>query len=463
MEDRIGLMQEVDEVLVDDIKELVEQDGRGMVLNIILDLHAADQAALIQRLPSEAAHKVFDWLPNEDKADLLLELDNSYRLRFIEDMDAAEIADVMDEMDSDDAVEVLGELPDKIAESILPEMEDEEGVREQLGYEEDTAGRLMSNVFVAVPDHWTVADTTEEVRRQAEEVDPIYVVYVLDANQQLMGLVSLKQLLLSPSHTKISEIAVRDYVSVTPDVDQEEVARIMERYDLTVLPVTDMGGELLGRITIDDIVDVIREEAEEDLQRLSGISSGDEELSDSVFQISRGRLPWLLIGLTGSMVSAFVIGNFVGILEKIAVLAMFIPVIGSTAGNVGVQSAAIAVQGIASGNIWASDLTKRIIKEVTIAFLNGLSLAIAIGLVIVVFKYSGWPRFHDVELAHLIETVGTALVICILMAATIGSGVPLLLYRFKIDPAIATGPFVTTSNDILGVLIYFTIARLVYF
>ncbi|MBN8587476.1 MAG: magnesium transporter [Rhodothermia bacterium] len=461
-EDRFGL-PEVDHALIEDIADLITKDERGMVLNIVLDLHYADLALMIERLEKEEAQKLFDWLPANQRADVLLELDSPLRAVLLDDMEAADIVEMVDEMDTDDAADVLAELPDDLTEEVLTSLEDADDLRELLQYGEDSAGRLMATELVSAPQYWTVAQATEEVRRLAEEVEPIYLVYVLDDEGFLQGLVSLKQLLLNPANTTLKSIMETDILSVLPDMDQEEVARIMEKYDLTVLPVVDEQGKLIGRITIDDVVDVIREEAEEDLQRLSGISFGDEDIGDSVLAVSRGRLPWLLFGLTGSLVSAFVIGTFTSVLEKVVVLAMFIPVIGSTAGNVGVQCAAIAVQGIASGDIWASDILKRLLKEISVAFINGIALACVIGLVMLALKFSGWGEMAGADLLRLFETVGLSLLTCILMAASIGSGAPLLLHRYGIDPAKATGPFVTTSNDILGVMIYFSIAQFMYF
>ncbi|HCK65159.1 MAG TPA: magnesium transporter [Rhodothermales bacterium] len=461
-EDRFGL-PEVDHQLIEDIEDLVSKKEMGMVLNIVLDLHYADLAMLIERLEKEEAQQLFDWLPPNQRADVLLELDYPLRTVLLDEMETSEIVEMVDEMDTDDAADVLSELSDELTEEVLTSLEDAEEVRGLLQFGEDSAGRLMATELVSAPQHWTVGEATEEVRRLAEEVEPIYLVYVLDDEGILQGLVTLKQLLLNPAQTTLKAIMETEIISVQPEMDQEEAARIMEKYDLTVLPVVDANGKLIGRITIDDVVDVIREEAEEDLQRLSGISFGDEEIGDSVLAVSRGRLPWLLFGLTGSLISAFVIGNFTAILEQVVILAMFIPVIGSTAGNVGVQCAAIAVQGIASGDIWASDILKRLLKEISVAFINAIALAMVIGCVMLVLKLSGWGEMAGADLLRLFETVGISLLTCILMAASIGSGAPLLLHRHGIDPAKATGPFVTTSNDIIGVMIYFSIAQFMYF
>lgn len=462
MEERLGLSQEVDETLVSDIALLVEENEQGMALNIVLDLHPADLATLLSKLPLEEARILFDWLPAGVNGDVYLELDYTFRAQLLQEMEREDIVEMVDEMDSDDAADVIAELPDELAESVLPELEDEAELRTLLSYEEESAGGLMATEFVSVPYTWTVEEATEEVRRKAEEVEPVYAVYVVNENNELVGIVSLKQLLLNPSKTVVKTIMQDEFVSIYPDADQEEVARIMERYDLTVLPVVDQDGKILGRITIDDVVDVIREEAEEDIQRMSGISA-DEELSDSVFQVMRGRLPWLYMGLSGSLVAGMVIENFTGSLNAVPILAMFIPIVASTAGNVGIQSSAIAVQGLASGDLWASDLSKRLFKELLVSFLNGLALNVGLCTVIATFIYFGIIGDASVMIGQLCLTVALALVSVIILAATVGTCVPILLHRLGIDPAIATGPFVTTSNDILGLLIYFAIAQVVYF
>lgn len=285
------------------------------------------------------------------------------------------------------------------------------------------------------------------------------MVFVVDDSDKLTGLVSLKRLLLSAAHEPLSEIMDRDYISVQTDVDQEDVARLMERYDLVSLPVVDFDGKLVGRITIDDIVDVIREEAEEDIQYMSGVAGG-EEPTDTVVRIMRGRLPWLLAGLGGATLAAVVIWSFEASLEAASILATFIPIVMATAGNAGIQSSAIAVQGLASGDVWASDIRRRLTKELLVATLNGVATSAVLVMVIMVVGSFAGDAIPDIP--QLAMTAGIALILVIIMATTIGATVPLVLHRFEIDPALATGPFITTSNDILGILVFFLMANWLY-
>ncbi|GIV58870.1 MAG: hypothetical protein KatS3mg042_1783 [Rhodothermaceae bacterium] len=317
----------------------------------------------------------------------------------------------------------------------------------------------MAREFVAVPVSWTVAEAIEELRRHADVVEDVYSVFAVDEQGHLQGIVSLKQLLLADPAARIGDIMDPDVDYVTADVDQEEVARLMERYDLVSLPVVDEQGRLIGRITIDDVVDVIREEAEEDIQRMSGVAGG-EEPTDSVLRIVQGRLPWILAGMVGSGVAAFVIGYFSGALAVVPVLASFIPIVMATAGNAGIQSSAIAVQGLASGDVWASDILRRMLKELLVGLLNGLTAALIMGAFILVAGHLYPDKITDP--ARLALTSGAALMLVIVLATVIGATIPLLLNRIGIDPAIATGPFITGSNDILGTLIFFWLATHFY-
>ncbi|MDX1439004.1 MAG: magnesium transporter [Rubricoccaceae bacterium] len=452
--DRENVHGVVDEELVENVEVLIEDGQKGMVLNIVAELHPADIAQLIQHLPAESSEKLFDWLPNEQSSAVLPELESAQRSDFLEDVPAVRLVEMLDRMDTDDAADVLADVDEGIAEEVIPRLEDAAEVGALMGYADDTAGGLMETDFVAVPGTATVADATEEVRRMAEDVDDPYVVYVLDSEERLVGLVPLKRLILARATTPLLEIADTDFVKVEPELDQEEVAHIMDRYDLIALPVVAKDGRLLGRITIDDVVDVIREEAEEDLQRVSGIS-GDEEFSASVFSISRGRLLWLLLGLCGAYVSGLVIVGFEAALQVAPVLAVFIPVVMAMAGNAGIQSSAIAVQGLASGTLWGSNVLRRLGKELAVALINGAVLAIVLGLIVML---SG---FGD-DTQRLATTAGIALMIVIVLATIIGAAVPLVLSRMKIDPALAMGPFIMVSNDILGLLVFFVVATVLY-
>jgi magnesium transporter len=349
-----------------------------MVLNLVVDLYPADQAQLLSHLSLDEAKQLYQWFTPEQAADVLNELDSSFRADLLEEETHARLIEVIDELDTDDAADVLADLDDAVAFEVLPQLEDADDVRELLGYGEETAGGLMATEYVAVPQTWTVAEATEEVRRNAETVEEIFAIFVVDEAGKLVGVVTLKRLLLSPADVVMQDIMKTDIISVTTELDQEEVARLIRRYDLVSMPVVNALGHLAGRITIDDIVDVIIEEAEEDIQKMSGIS-GDEETTDSVFRITKGRLPWLLVGLVGAGLAGLVIGRFEHALEQAGILAAFIPIVMAMAGNAGIQSSAIIVQGLASGEVWACDLYRRLSKEIMVALINGLVLATVLG------------------------------------------------------------------------------------
>ena len=444
----------VDDELVDAVADLVEAGHRGLVLNLVADLRGADVASLLQHLPPDLARVAFRWLPEEITSRALPELESAERIDLLDGLSTADLVALIDPLATDDQADVLADVDITQADDVLVRLEDASDVEALLSYDEDTAGGLMATEVVAVPTAATVAEATEAVRQQAEAVDPVFSVYAVDDDGRLVGVVSLKRLLLSRADRPVAEIAETDVVSVEPDLDQEEVARIMERYDLVALPVVSAGGRLLGRITIDDIVDVIRDEAEEDLQRAVGIT-GEEELSSSVFAISRGRLIWLLLGLVGAYVSGLVIVGFEDALQVAPVLALFIPIVMAMAGNAGIQSSAIAVQGLASGDLWRGDLLRRIGKELAVALINGAVLAVALGVIVIV---SGFGDNTD----RLALTAALALLIVIVLSTLIGATVPLVLNRVGIDPALAMGPFITVSNDILGLTIFFATATLLY-
>ncbi len=449
-----GLL-EVDSDLVIDIASLLESGMQGMVMNLVADLYPADLARLLTHLSLEEAKTLFEWLPNEKAGLVLAELDDEFRSRLLEETRPEKVSELLGHLETDDAADVLADLPSDVAYQVLPQLENSSDVRSLLGYDEESAGGIMGTEFVVVPKTWTAGEATEEVRRNAETVEDVYAVFVSDDDGKLIGTISLKNLLLTAADTPVSDIMDTDVITVTPYIDQEEVARIMQRYDLVSLPVVDARGTMLGRITIDDIVDVIREEAEEDIQLMSGMS-GSEEPTDTVIRIVRGRLPWLLIGLMGAGLSGLVIGQFESALEQAVVLAAFIPIVMAMAGNAGIQSSAIVVQGLASGELWSSDLARRIGKELSVALLNGVALAVVLGLAVMVLP------IDSENIGRLAITASLSMLTTIILATVIGTTVPLMLNRFKIDPALATGPFITTSNDIVGLAIYFLLATLIY-
>ena len=450
---------DMDSELVEDISLLIEEGQEGMVMNIVADLHSADLASVVSHLQKALARQVLEWLPIETAAEVLAELDDDYRADLVDEIPSERLVAMIDELDTDDAADVLADLPLDLAEQILPGLEDAEDVKELLAYDEDSAGGLMATEFVSVMADQTVAQATEEVRAHADAIAEIFALFVVDDLDRLLGIVPMKTLLLSPARTRIGDIMDDDIVSVPTDMDQEDVARLMERYDLVTMPVVDHDGCLVGRITIDDIVDVIRDEAEEDIQRMSGVAGG-EEATDSVLRISRGRLPWLLLGLAGASMAAMVILSFEASLAAASILAGFIPIVMATAGNAGIQSSAIAVQGLASGDIWASDLKRRLGKELTVGLINGSAASIVLGSGILLL---GWLLPDKIaDPIHLASVASLALLIVVILATTVGAMIPLLLDKIGLDPALATGPFITTSNDIMGILIFFLLANWLY-
>jgi magnesium transporter len=446
-----------DAELVEALQELVQRGERDLTLAAVIDMFPADLAQILMRLPEETGQQLFHWLSDKQAGDVLAELKDAFRGDLLEDAPRERLTAMLDELDTDDAADVIADLPEALGQEILPTLKEHEEVEELLQYDEESAGGIMGAEYVAVPQNMTVSEATEEVRRNAETVEVVYALFVLDEDEKLAGVVSLRRLLLSPADTPITEIMKKDVISVPTNLDQEEVALIMEKYNLVSLPVVDPENRLAGRITIDDIVDVIRDEAEEDMMKMSGVRSF-EEPTDSVLHIVAGRLPWLLAGLIGAGLAALVIGLFHHVLEKAILLAAFIPIVMATAGNAGIQSSAIAVQGLATGDVWSTDISKRLGKELMVALLNGVVAACVLGVSIMLLSQI-YDLTRPVELA---STAALSLVLVIVLATCVGASTPLLLERLKIDPAIATGPFITTSNDIMGILIFFLLADWIY-
>ena len=450
--------------LVEELGDLLDFGRVDAALARVAGLHHADVARAISNLSRADAEKLFVALPAPAAAAVLSELDDELCEDLLEDVGPERLKLLLDALDSDDAADVMARVLPGMAARVLPLLERGESIAKLMAYGEETAGGIMATELVAVPPSWTVSQATEEVRRNSRTVEELYKIFVVDDDRRLQGFVSIKRLLLSPSDALIGTVMNQAVLSVTPGIDQEEVVRIMERYDLISLAVVDEEKRLLGRVTIDDAIDVIREEAEEDYQRLSGIT-GDEEPSDTVGRITRGRLPWLLLGMVGAAFAGSVIGVFEETIRQVSILAAFIPVVMAMAGNAGIQSSAIVVQGLASGDMWSTNILRRLGKEVAVAVINGLALAVAImaavGLVFVagadLLGLSG-----GVNAGRLAMTAGLSLFIVILIAAAIGTTIPLLLDRTGIDPALATGPFITTSNDIIGLVVFFLLATVFY-
>ena len=448
---------ELTKSLLERLQDDVEEGRDSDILSVVSELHPADIGGVLDRLSPDEARYVLRLLEPETAAEAILELDEDVREKLLEGLTSQEIAEkVIENIESDDAALVMSELPEDKAKEVLDLLEDAEqadDIEELLGYEDGTAGAIMGKELVKVRSDWTVARAILELRRQAEEVDQVYTVYVVDKDERLLGILPLKQLLFSAESTRtlIKHICDEDVVSVKVDDDAEDVVSTMKKYDVVVLPVVTEDGRLTGRITFDDVMDVMEEEAEKDYQMASGIS-GSVDSDDKVLRLTRARLPWLLIGLVGGILVANVISLYEEQLRIDPKLAFFIPLIAAMGGNVGVQSSAIIVQGLANRTIATGGIVARLMKELSVALLN----ALVCGALILVYNLtigSAQP---------LSFTVSIALFTVIIFAALFGTLTPLLLDRVKVDPALATGPFITTLNDIFGLIVYFVVGRLLY-
>jgi magnesium transporter len=437
---------------IDELRQVVENQDEVKALELIGDLHAADIAEIYDDLNIDEAKFLYLLLEGELAADVLAELEDDDRERFLKVLPSDIIArQFIDHMDSDDAADVIADLPDERRDEVLSHLGDlgQAGdIVDLLNYDEDTAGGLMAKEMIAVNEKWDIEKCITEIRKLAGEIDEIYVVYVVDDDNVLKGILPLKKLIISSGKMLVSEICNTDIISVKADTKAEEVAVISRKYDLVALPVIDSIGRLMGRITIDDVVDVMQEEAERDYQLASGLIE-DVEPSDKIWVLTRARLPWLVIGLFGGVFGARVIEFFEGDMAANAAIAFFLPLIAAMGGNVGVQSSSIVVQALASQSTGLDSVVKRLVKEFSVAMLNGIICASLLFVINLIFLDS---------FALTIST-STALFIVIVFASIFGTFVPLALNRFKIDPALATGPFITTVNDITGLLIYLSIAR----
>ncbi|MEM7186509.1 MAG: magnesium transporter [Bacteroidota bacterium] len=442
--------------LTDDFLQNIEQliarkDGHALK-ELLSDVHFADIAEILEELNSDEALYLIKLLESELTSEALMELDEDVREKILERLSPKEIAEELVEMDTDDAADVVAGLDDEVQQQVIDKIEDEElaaDIVELAGYDEKSAGGLMAKELVKVKETWTIAGCVREMRRQAENVTRVHSIYVTDNDGHLKGRLSLKDLLTAPEKAHISDVYIPKVDYVTVHTEGEEVARVMQKYDLEAIPVIDEEGILVGRITIDDMVDFIKEEAERDYQLAAGISQ-DVEADDSILELTRARLPWLVLGLFGGLGAVFIMQDFEEALEKYAILFFYTPLIAAMAGNVGVQSSAIIVQGLAN-NVVKGSLLNRFLKELGLSMING----IALGLLVILFNAVIGNPF-DVSLA-----ISISLLAVIIIAAIIGTFVPILLDKRGIDPAIATGPFITTSNDIFGILIFFYISRFI--
>ena len=430
----------------------IEQKDETLLKAEMEELYPADIASILLELDGEPAHYLMTLVDTEMGAEILSHIEPDDRKRFIKErFTVEEIAKYVNLFDSDDAVDLLNEQTIEVREKVIALIEDREQARfilDMLHYPEDVAGGLMQKELIKVNANWTVSECVEEIRRQAEDVEKVYAVYVVDDEQKLKGIVSLKRIILARKNTKIENILDEDIVYVETTRPAEEVAEIMQRYDLDAIPVVNTLGRLLGRITIDDVVDFITDKAEEDIQVMAGIT-GEAEEDDSVWDLAKARLPWLIVGVIGSLLAATVIGSFEDEFKKVAALAAFIPIMGSTGGNVGIQTSSLIVQSLAEKSGITTSLGQRLFKIILVALVNGLIIGSLAGLYIYI---SGETQLFFVVCLSLLSVV--------ILASFTGTVTPLLLDRLGINPAIASGPFITTANDIIGIGTYLMIADL---
>ena len=441
-------MKEYTPEYLEHIREVIHTQNIEIARKELEGLHPADIAELYQNLNLKEAEFLYDLLDEDTAAEVLMQLDEDDRRKLLRDMPAEEIASHIDHLDTDDAVDIIQELDEEDREEILAHIDDVEqagDIIDLLKYDEDTAGGIMGKEMIVVNQEWSMPECIKQMRMQAEEIDELYNIYVVDNDNRLKGIFPLKTMITHPSVSKIKHVMEVDPVSIKDDAPIEDVARDFEKYDLVAMPVVDSIGRLVGRITVDDVMDQVRESSERDYQLASGLST-DVETDDSVFTQIRARMPWLLIGVIGGLAASWLLGLFE---DFNPVLALFIPLICGTGGNVGIQSSAIIVQGLANGSLELKDSGKQILKELGVGLINALIIAL------VVFGYA--VIFHSASISVPIS-VALSVFSVVIFASIFGTFVPLTLERFNIDPALATGPFITITNDIVGVVIYMAIS-----
>ncbi|PRY05371.1 magnesium transporter [Pontibacter ummariensis] len=445
---------EITREYIEQVEEAIARQDKGFILSTMADMHPADVITVLYELDTNESKYVMDLLPPEVGAEILSDLDYDIRSDFLSYFTSAEIARYINLMDSDDAVDILNEESVQVREEVIGLLENEEKasyILDLLRYEEDCAGGLMAKELIKVNQNWRVRQCIEEIRRQAEDVERIYTVYVVDNRDVLVGRVSVKALLLSRDDKLVKDISNPDVISIESFRDENEVVSVMRKYDLEAIPVVNVQGRLLGRITIDDVVDVMQEQAELSRQLMTGITENVEE-DDSVFRISRSRLPWLIIGMVGGLLAAQFMGLFEADIAVLPAVALFVPLITATGGNVGIQSSSIIIQTLSSNAVIFENFAQRILKLVMVALLNALIISA------LVFAFTYLFR-QELRLAIV---VSAALFSVVMVASLMGTVTPMILDKFGINPAVAAGPFITTANDLLGLAIYFGIAHLLY-
>lgn len=445
---------EINDNYISNIKELISHKDGESVNNIISNMHPADIAELCNDIDIDDARYIYQLLNNEKAADVLAEMDEDQRKELLEGLTSETIAKrFVDYMDTDDAVDLMRDLDQDKKEEILSHIDDMEqagDIVDLLQYDEDTAGGIMGTEMVTVNENWSMPECLKEMRQQAEQVDEIYYVYVIDDDERLLGVFPLKKMISSPSVSKVKHVMHKDPIMVHVDTPVEDVVQTIEKYDLVAVPVVDSIGRLVGQITVDDVMDQVREHSERDYQLASGITQ-DVETDDNVLRQTTARLPWLIFGMIGGISNSIILGNFDATFASHPEMAIFIPLIGGTGGNVGTQSSAIVVQGLANGSLETKDTLKHVCKEAIVAGIN----ATIISMVVYLYNF-----FVHGAAATVTYAVPISLFAVVMFASIFGSLVPMTFEKFKIDPALATGPFISITNDIIGMMIYMTVTTL---
>lgn len=444
----------MEEEFLEKVTSLIEAKKSNELKEMLSSMHPADIAELCDELEPEQAKSIYLLLDNETAADVLVEMDEDTRKEFLKILPSETIAKrFVDYMDSDDAVDLMREMDENKQEEILSHIEDIEqagDIVDLLKYDEDTAGGLMGTEMVVVNENWSMPECLKEMRQQAEDMDEIYYVYVIDDDERLRGVFPLKRMITSPSVSKVKHVMKKDPISVKVDTPIDEVAQLIEKYDLVAIPVVDSIGRLVGRITVDDVMDEVREQAEREYQLASGLST-DTDTDDNVIDQTKARLPWLMIGMIGGICNSLILGNFDSTFQRYPEMALYIPLIGGTGGNVGTQSSAIIVQGLAKNSLSTNKILKQVLKESLVAIVN----ATIISMLVYVYNFI---RFGSQ--ATVTYSVSISLFAVVMFASIFGTLVPLTFEKMKIDPAMATGPFIAIINDITGMLLYMGITVL---
>ncbi|MBD5252389.1 MAG: magnesium transporter [Bacteroides sp.] len=445
-------MKEFNEDYLHHLRTIINDHNDEEARRQLSDLHPADIAELYRDLDLTEAEYLFRLLDEEAQADVLMELDEDERSLLLSKMDAEDIAKQLEHLDTDDAVDIIQELDAEDRDKILSHIDDVEqagDIIDLLQYDEDTAGGLMGTEMIVVNENWSMPECIKQMRMQAEDMDEVYYVYVVDNDDRLRGTLPLKKLITHPSVSKIKHVMEDNPVAVKADTPIDEVALDFEKYDLVAMPVIDSIGRLLGRITVDDVMDKVRDSSERDYQLASGLST-DVESDDKLFDQTKARLPWLLIGMIGGLCNSFILGKFEGGFVVDPALALFIPLIGGTGGNVGTQSSAIVVQGLANGTLDVRKTGRQLLRELAVGLVNGGIIA----LLVFIYNYLTIGTGHEVTTF----AVSISLFCVVMFASVFGTFVPLMLEKLKIDPALATGPFISITNDIIGMVIYMSIS-----